>query len=1479
MDEDDEQVQFYSLPPEGMILPADELGSPSPENGCRGEGEDSFEGEGTEEVIAKVDKPDGCVVSDALQRLVELCEAPENGLVTLDKLMAVIESQGFQCSAQDEQSLNQVYNALWAESESKGLVTNGSSGKRDVHVDIHGSKVIRNLLDDYQRNAHLQDIWEPGLSVLLDSSKSGGCTPTHSGGSSPVAFSTPLRHAGGGCDVAGSTKMGGGGRGGASGRSTSSTCSSAEILSSLEVSMFSYGSKEGIAGDISILDLAQLESERSQFQHNLQRLTKEKEDGMRQCLQLEEANQALAASNKGLLERVRSLCQEVEALRSASAELEETKAALAATSVARQEAEQHLVQARAAKAALESQLEKRMSEVDSLQEKLTKSEVRAKKASETVAKDRLRLRELESRNLSLREQLSQEASKLAESAAVVQDLSKTVETLEHRQKDTEDELRQQRVENLRLREALYERNSVIVGDTSTITGTELHDTSPAAAAGEANLDSDEGVRSISPASVLLLDLSSSSSHQPISDELFFSALDLPYASTPHQESSSRISRLPFCGIPRLPSWDCSLIRRRHSDVGVLSPVLNHSGHSSLPSRISVEENVGSSGGHTLQARLEQELEKKEELIRELEAKIAENTEEQMALERRHAELCSFLGLSLVVLRSFRFDLQALNDEAVRVLESHAGAASVLALAKQDRQLVSALEDASPESAYSFPEDVVREQIQLELQTLRAQITKSQAVLTYLQSRGSRVPLPLSSECATNDRKALVTHRGYSEEGVHPDDRHYDTSETHRSRRPSGCQACGCIGRCRGRHAGRFSSTFSCPTLLSRDSPVARGTQTEQAAMTRSCDCQTEPLAAAEVPYDRVVIEHEVPIEMQTAAVLDSTPPFLRHRSNSFVCAIQGGNAAAAEAFDNSGISKESTADSGSAKLPLPKLTFEDFDGQRRDGDEQTRKAALRKCLLEVGRSVAMDLDQPDGSTGSPRPRVPLKKTTFMLERPETESAQGSLDGQEVFPSFSDIVLASQGLSKDSPGSDQLTEEDVENKFTTLSLGFKTDRLTLTKRLELHQRHRDIAEGNIQAELNAIRDLAQTLDSLCTDDERVREVVAQIRNHVDVIQQSTDRVSSQAEVYGAVQQEERMSRAFEVMVAHVENLKRSSEREHRELEEARKLLLDHQLMHDAANVTPAKDARRRASVACVRRPSGEDTRGNLVYLDSRGRLFSIPGGSAGSSSVPGPVRALRALNLGPRRCSLPAPHAVLLPTAQEADAARAAVDAAACCKSECHVEEDTVGSAAKADGSHPHGATSGDHGVPSLSALELSGHVTEESSPLQNGVLEELVAATVQDTLELSERLNGMEDMDVDELRARVEEDEEGNQEGDGETEGGNTREDATNIDLLHWAANVVVRVKYWLNRSRQVLAGRKRLAPVTVQRFTTARYFLSGFLVTAALVTALVVLLPGVPPSSATRNDVADMIELWRDLCRWGPDLVTLRRGDRSPPT
>ncbi len=62
----------------------------------------------------------------------------------------------------------------------------------------------------------------------------------------------------------------------------------------------------------------------------------------------------------------------------------------------------------------------------------------------------------------------------------------------------------------------------------------------------------------------------------------------------------------------------------------------------------------------------------------------------------------------------------------------------------------------------------------------------------------------------------------------------------------------------------------------------------------------------------------------------------------------------------------------------------------------------------------------------------------------------------------------------------------------------------------------------------------------------------------MLRQSAERVSSSAEVYGAVQQEARISRAIEIMLLHVDNLKRIYEREHAELEEAKKILADHNL---------------------------------------------------------------------------------------------------------------------------------------------------------------------------------------------------------------------------------------------------------------------------------------------------------------------------------
>ena len=44
----------------------------------------------------------------------------------------------------------------------------------------------------------------------------------------------------------------------------------------------------------------------------------------------------------------------------------------------------------------------------------------------------------------------------------------------------------------------------------------------------------------------------------------------------------------------------------------------------------------------------------------------------------------------------------------------------------------------------------------------------------------------------------------------------------------------------------------------------------------------------------------------------------------------------------------------------------------------------------------------------------------------------------------------------------------QSKFTSLSLAFKTDSQTLEKRLEIQERSRDIAEQNVDKELQGLR---------------------------------------------------------------------------------------------------------------------------------------------------------------------------------------------------------------------------------------------------------------------------------------------------------------------------------------------------------------------------------------------------------------------------
>ncbi|GFY76626.1 lymphoid-restricted membrane protein [Trichonephila inaurata madagascariensis] len=167
------------------------------------------------------------------------------------------------------------------------------------------------------------------------------------------------------------------------------------------------------------------------------------------------------------------------------------------------------------------------------------------------------------------------------------------------------------------------------------------------------------------------------------------------------------------------------------------------------------------------------------------------------------------------------------------------------------------------------------------------------------------------------------------------------------------------------------------------------------------------------------------------------------------------------------------------------------------------------------------------------------------------------DQDQQITSIADAVVKLKELRESNKN---LNEPDIEEKFARLSLAFKTDKFTLGKRLDLQLRQRDIAEKNIEGELKVLRESLNALNQLCTESD-MREIITKTQQHVDIVQQATMRMSSRAETYGAIQQEQRMNCAFETMLNYVEHLKLLYDKEHLELEEYRRLLAEHNLLPD------------------------------------------------------------------------------------------------------------------------------------------------------------------------------------------------------------------------------------------------------------------------------------------------------------------------------
>uniref|UniRef100_A0A8C7RP92 Murine retrovirus integration site 1 homolog n=1 Tax=Oncorhynchus mykiss TaxID=8022 RepID=A0A8C7RP92_ONCMY len=166
--------------------------------------------------------------------------------------------------------------------------------------------------------------------------------------------------------------------------------------------------------------------------------------------------------------------------------------------------------------------------------------------------------------------------------------------------------------------------------------------------------------------------------------------------------------------------------------------------------------------------------------------------------------------------------------------------------------------------------------------------------------------------------------------------------------------------------------------------------------------------------------------------------------------------------------------------------------------------------------------------------------------PTDEDAKEKSD---AMPNISDIMLRKLKLHRGLPGcAPPLTEKEVENAFVQLSLAFRNDNYTLETRLKQAERERTLTEENTEKELEEFKGSLKV--SLYNMEQR--ESYQCLIETVAVLHRLANRLSSRAEMVGAVRQEKRMNKATEVMMQYVENLKRTYEKDHAELMEFKKL---------------------------------------------------------------------------------------------------------------------------------------------------------------------------------------------------------------------------------------------------------------------------------------------------------------------------------------
>ncbi|XP_057627468.1 inositol 1,4,5-triphosphate receptor associated 2 isoform X1 [Chionomys nivalis] len=223
---------------------------------------------------------------------------------------------------------------------------------------------------------------------------------------------------------------------------------------------------------------------------------------------------------------------------------------------------------------------------------------------------------------------------------------------------------------------------------------------------------------------------------------------------------------------------------------------------------------------------------------------------------------------------------------------------------------------------------------------------------------------------------------------------------------------------------------------------------------------------------------------------------------------------------------------------------------------------------EAGSASAMPGTRPAPNSAASQDSVSADKAASQLEAGEglgtvEDRGKDSTTGEtEVSPP---PKAPAKLVSFQQRENTSASEKEVEAEFLRLSLGLKCDWFTLEKRVKLEERSRDLAEENLKKEITNCLKLLESLAPLCDDDNQAQEIIKKLEKSITFLSQCAMRVASRAEMLGAINQESRVSKAVEVMIQHVENLKRMYAKEHTELEELKQVLLQNE-----RSFTPLED---------------------------------------------------------------------------------------------------------------------------------------------------------------------------------------------------------------------------------------------------------------------------------------------------------------------